>query len=190
MAENRSGLKYSGVTFANLRAALCATYFLKNGMSVSEWKRSLRYVVPSQHNWENPIKAQSQDTWIQYWIDSDDRLSQDYNAGEINEVMKTARVTLRFLGAQAEMWAKAFHHLTKRKSVADIFYEYCQAHILEYVSPIMPINVDYFAAGNTTIAFDLTFELQYLESIELGFKPLECISMPPGEALNIEGNIT
>jgi hypothetical protein len=52
--------------------------------------------------------------------------------------------------------------------------------MLEYVSPIVPMNVDYFGVGNTTIAFDLSFELIYREYIELGWKPLEYISVAPG----------
>ena len=174
-------ITYSGVTFDSVRAALCATYFMTKGMSQEEWRQSLRYVVPSQHNFENPIEPGSQDTWIQFWIDEDDRHTQDYNENNSNQVWKTAHITVRFLGVRAETWAKAFHHLTKRKSVPLYFYDYCNAQMFEYVSPIVPMNVDYFGVGNTTIAYDIGFTLAYSECMELDWEPLEFISMGDGE---------
>ena len=181
-------LKYSGVTLNNVRAALCATYFLYEGMPQEEWEEALKYVVPMQHNFQNPIEPGSQDTWIQFWIDEDDRLTQDYNTGNQNQAVKLAVITVRFLGVRAEVWAKAFHHLTKRRSVPLYFQEYCNASMLEYVSPIVPINVDYFGA-NTTIAHDLSFNLSYDENMEFDWEPLEYISMPDGKingSLNTE----
>jgi hypothetical protein len=191
---------YEGVTFDNIRAALAATYFMTAEMLEvaakianveivsteqkeaieSAWREALKYVVPMQHNFENPITPGSQDTWIQFWIDEDDRLTQDYNVGDRNETQKAARITVRFLGAKAEAWAKAFHHLIKRKSVPRYFLEYCNAQMLDYVSPIIPINVDYFGA-NTTIAHDLSFNLVYAEYMKFNWKPLEFISLAPGE---------
>lgn len=174
---------YRGVNFATLRAALCAIYFLDldNPMSEEAWRECLGYVVPQQHNWNGPIEPGSQDTWIQYWIDEDDRWTQDAVVKGRNETVKLARISLRFLGVRAEQWAKAFHHLTRRQSVPLIFSDYCDAVMLEYVGPIIPVNVDYFGTGNTTIAFDLSFELRYRESIDLGWKPLEYVSVAPGE---------
>ena len=180
-------IQYEGVTFANVRAALCATYFMRENMSEGEWREALGYVVPMQHNWANPIKPGSQDTWIQFMVDEDDRLTQDYNESNANRVMKVARITVRFLGRRAETWAKAFHHLTKRQSVPGYFLEYCNGQMLEYVSPIVPINVDYFGVGNTTVAFDLSFDLQYVEFMEFDWRPLEYISVGDGE---IEGAVT
>ena len=173
-------ITYEGVTFDNVRAAICAVFFYRKDMPVSEWREALTYVVPMQHNFEVPIEPGSQDTWIQFMVDEDDRLTQDYAADNKNETMKVARISIRFLGKRAEMWAKAFHHLTKRKSVAMFFNEYCNATMLEYVGPIIPMNVDYFGVGNTTLAFDLTFSLQYLEYIEFDQEPLEFISIPEG----------
>jgi hypothetical protein len=174
-------ISYDGVTFAHIRAAVCATYFWHKDLTQEEWREALRYVLPMQHNFENPIEPGSQDTWIQFWIDTDDRLTQDYNHDGQNSTIKVADITLRFLGARAEVWAKAFHHLTKRKSVPYFFAEYCNAEMLEYISPIIPINVDYFKPGNVTVAHDLSFRLRYVESMELGWEPLEYISVFPGE---------
>jgi len=184
-------IKYEGVTLDNVRAAVCAIYFLYENMPEEEWREALGYVVPSQHNFENPIKPGSQDTWIQVWIDEDDRLTQDYNEDNKNQTMKVARITLRFLGVRAEVWAKAFHHLTKRRSVPSYFQEYCNAVTLEYISPIVPINVDYFGVGNTTVAYDLSFDLQYNEFMELDAEPLEYVSVPLGKisgSLSTGGN--
>jgi len=178
-------VKYIGVTFENVRKALCATYFLYKDMPEEEWEESLRYVVPMQHNFENPIEPGGQDTWIQFWIDEDDRMTQDYNTGNQNQTVKLAKVTARFLGTRAEIWSKAFHHLIKRRSVAAYFLDYCNAVMLDYVSPIVPMNVDYFGA-NTTIAHDLSFELQYDENMKFSWKPLGYISIPDGE---ISGSI-
>ena len=179
--------EYSGATFANLRAAICATYFLYRGMSPAEWEDAQKYVVPMQHNWETPIRPGTQDTWIQFWIDEDDRLTQDENREDGNQTRKVMRVTLRFLGARAEVWAKAFHHLTKRRNVPIFFSEYCNAQMLEYISPIVPINVDYFGVGNTTIAHDISFNLYYIERIEFTDEPLEYISLAPG--ILLEGGV-
>jgi len=180
-------IKYEGVTFDNVRAALCATYFLYEGMPQEEWYEALKYVVPMQHNFESPIEPGSQDTWIQFWIDEDDRITQDYNTGNQNQAVKLARITVRFLGARAEVWAKAFHHLIKRKSVSTYFMEFCNATMLDYVSPIVPMNVDYFGVGNTTIAHDLSFNLQYDENMEFDWEPLDYISMSDGK---INGSIS
>jgi hypothetical protein len=171
---------YEGVSFANLRAAIAAIYFMYPDMPEAEWRAAQRYVIPMQHNFENPIEPGSQDTWIQFWIDEDDRLTQDANAGDANGAQKVARVTLRFLGRRAEVWAKIFHHLTKRKSVPGYFAEYCNAEMLEYVSPVVPVNVDYFKVGNTTIAHDLSFSLRYIEYMEFNNEPLGYISVAPG----------
>ena len=174
-------IKYEGVNFNNVRGALCATYFMYENMPQEEWEKALEYVVPMQHNFENPIKPGSQDTWIQFWIDEDERHTQDYNSANRNETNKTARVTVRFLGVQAEGWAKAFHHLIKRKSVPQYFYEYCNGTMFDYISPIVPINVDYFGVGNTTIAFDISFTIAYLEYMEFDWEPLEFISSGTGK---------
>jgi hypothetical protein len=199
-------IDYIGVTFKNVRAALCATYFMTQemvetaakidaGEFVSEekkkeledmWREALGYVVPMQHNFENSFMPGSQDTHIQYWIDEDDRLTQDYNVDNKNEAVKVARISVRYLGDRAETWAKAFHHLIKRKSVPQYFLEYCNAQMLDYVSPIVPINVDYFNA-NTTIAHDLSFDLVYQEYMKLNWKPLELVSSAPGRIIRGPG---
>jgi len=92
-----------------------------------------------------------------------------------------AHITVRFLGRRADAWAKAFHHLIKRKKVPTYFLEYCNGTVLDYISPIVPINVNYFRTGNTTVAHDLSFKLYYDEYMELNGEPLEYVSVAPGE---------
>jgi len=178
---NGHEVKYVGVTFANVRAALCATYFMYDDMPEEEWRKALEYVVPAQHNFQSPIEPGSQDTWIQFWIDEDDRLTQDYNYGDQNQTEKMAQVAVRFLGDRAEIWAKMFHHLTKRRSVARYFREFCNGNVQDYISPIIPVNVDYFGVGNTTRAFDTSFSIAYSEVMTFDSQPLDYISFAPGE---------
>ena len=181
-------LVYTGLNFHTLRLALCALYWWQNGDDSGEWIKNLKYVIPMQHNWNVPIKAESTDTYIQYWINKDDRLTQDWYGGEQNEketARKVADIKVRFMGVQAEQWAKAFHHLTQRNSVPGIFLDFCNAEVLEYVGPIVPMNVDYFRTGNTSVAFDLTFRLEYKEYLDLSDlrKRLMYVSVGSGELL-------
>jgi len=196
-----------GATFHNIAAALAWIYFGYDGMTQEEWKSALDHVVPMQHNKENPITALSRDgtvardTFIEYWIDDDDRITQDSKGWttvkaseteadfyQTSECEKLARVTLRFLGAKAEAWAKLFHHITKRDEVARTFAEYCNASNLEYVGSIRPVNVDYFGAQNTAVAFDMIVMLQYTEVIKLQGERLGLISIAAGDMAIGGGN--
>jgi hypothetical protein len=179
-----SAPRYQGLTFATLRLALTAIYWWDpKDPADGAWLKNQRYVVPMQHNWFNPIGAESNDTYIQYWIDEDDRLTQDYyGADQTEETLKVASVSLRFMGVQAEQWAKALHHLSRRPRVAEIFHDFCNGEVLEYISPIRPMNVDYFKSGNTTIGHDVSFSLRYREYMDLSGlrEPLEYISLAAG----------
>ena len=164
-------LRIYGVNFNTVKEALVALYFKYQGITTEELNRCRKYVLPMQHNFEQPIKPGSQDTWIQFWIDNDDKLIQDINEAGINWTTKVAHITIRFLGARAEAWAKAFHHLTGRETPSMIWFHYCNGTALEYISPIIPINVDYFGAGNTSLAFSVSFNLQYQEGLD--FRPVQ-----------------
>jgi hypothetical protein len=176
--------RYQGLTFETLRLALTAIYWWDPKAPVDgAWMANSKYVVPMQHNWDNPIGADANDTYIQYWIDSDDRLTQDYyGADQTESARKLAEISLRFLGVQGEQWAKAFHHLAKRPRVAEILRDFCNGETLEYIGPIRPMNVDYFRTGNTTIGHDLSFSLQYVEYMDLSGlrEPLRYISLAAG----------
>jgi hypothetical protein len=172
-----------------LRLALLALYWWKPGMEGDEWMReNARYVVPMQHNWANPIEAGTGDTYIQYWIDRDDRLVQDQDTGTEEMVLKEADITIRFVGEQAEQWARAMHHLAERNSVAGIFMDFCNAELLEYVGPIVPMSVDYFKTkvGNAAIAFDISLRVKYWEYMDLSDlrKPLDYIAVGSGTLIS------
>lgn len=181
-------IKIIGVTFESVRLAITDLFFRHDKMDADNLEAlisAMQYVVPMQHNFENPMNPGSQDTWIQYWIDEDDRIVSDTNLTNTNTVHKVATVTLRFLGRRAEVWAKSFHHLTKHKYCETIFSAYCNASLLPYVSPIVPRNIDYFGVGNTTKAFTLRFKLQYEEVLDYsagsGGDALEYIAFSTGQ---------
>ena len=159
-------LRIYGVNFVTVREALLALFFKYEDMPIEELNLCRGYVLPMQNNFEQPIKPEGQDTWIQFWIDNDDRMTQDSNHKGVNWTTKVARITVRFLGERAEAWAKAFHHLSGRKTPNIIWYYYCGGETLEYISPIVPINVNYFGTGNTTIAFTVSFNLKYAEGLD------------------------
>lgn len=163
-------LRIYGVNFDSVREALVSLYFKHADMSDVELIESRAYVIPMQHNFQQPVKPGSQDTWIQFWIDNDDRLTQDRNEEGINWTQKLAHITVRFLGERAEAWAKAFHHLCGRETPNYIWNYYCNAEALEYISPIIPINIDYFGVGNTTVGFAISFNLKYQEGLD--FRPV------------------
>jgi len=184
-------IRYDGVTLDTIRYAIASLYFFKQGMSDEDFDACLKYVVPMQHNFESPLEAGSDDTFIEYWVDSDDRQSQDYVQGDKEICDKVATISLRFIGVQAEAWAKAMHHLTWRQTAAEIFTYYCHGTMdgcFEYVGKIVPQNVDYFGTANSTIAFDVTFSLRYNESINLSREALTYLSLSSGELIG--GNAT
>jgi hypothetical protein len=183
---------YRGLNFTTLRLALLAIFWWKPDMEGDEWATAnARYVIPQQHNWESPIDAGSNDTYIQYWINQDDRIIEDQIAGKKETVLKEADITVRFIGEQAEQWAKSMHHLAERETVAGIFLDFCNAELFEYVGPIVPMNIDYFKTkvGNAAIAFDVDMRIRYWEYMDLSDlrKPLEYIEFGEGEI--ISGNI-
>jgi hypothetical protein len=102
---------------------------------------------------------------------------QDYNEEGINWTLKLAHVTVRFLGARAEAWAKAFHHMAGRMTPNLIWNYYCLAETLEYIGPIVPINVNYFGTGNTTVAFSTSLKLKYQEGLD--YRPVRGADTTP-----------
>jgi len=159
-------LRISGVTFASIKEAIVAFFFKHAEMTKEELEEARGFVLPMQHNFKQPIEPGTQDTWIQFWIDNDDRLTQDGNDNGLNRTTKVARVTVRFLGTRAESWAKSLHHLCGRESGNAIWHYYCNAQMLPYVFPIIPVNIDYFGVGNTTLAFNVSLLLQYTEILD------------------------
>jgi hypothetical protein len=186
--QNQRLTAYKGLTFAHLREFLFNLYFYYNGMPRAQADEMLRYVVPMQHNIDNPLGAgaDSKDTYIQFWIMRDEKWTMDVNGvgsgtGQNQVGIKVADIMLRFVGREAEVWAKAFHHLNQRKSAQLLMMYLCDGAIFDYVGAITPVNVDYFGVGNSSTAFDLTFKIRYKETIELDWEPLELILLGPGD---------
>lgn len=184
---------YTGVSFDNLRKALYIMFFgVDNGACQTFDSPKYRYIIPLQGNFDNPLedvdeKVISKNTFIEYWIDRDTALTQDDYTEEdgipVDRQKCIASVLLRFIGKDAEIWAKSFRHLTKRKGIGEIWSGVCNAEKLEYTSPIVPRRINFFGK-NSQIAFDIRFKLYYDESISTGWQPLEGVNM------TIKGKIT
>lgn len=189
--------RYTGVSFDNLRKALYLMFFgadlvkdikgnvvkvLSQDFSSPKYK----YIIPMQGNFENPLQMNAKDTYMMYWIEKDESLTQDDytedEKGTYNRQKCVASILIRFVGQDAETWAKSFRHLNKRKGVTDIWYGVCNAEKLLYTSPILPRRLSY-SGRNNEIAFDVRFKLYYDECISTGWKPLTGIDF------KIEGNI-
>lgn len=192
---------YNGVNFANLRKALYLMYFGvdavydDNGKIVGALSQNFdspkyKYIIPMQGNFENPLELEdANDTFMLYWIDRDESLTQDdfVQDGEQswNRQKCVANILVRFVGAQAEQWVRAFRHLAKRAGVTEIWSGVCNAEKLEYTSPIIPTRVDYFGK-NSQIAFDIRFRLYYDECISTGWKPLTGVNFTIKGEISVE----
>ena len=184
---------YTGVSFDNLRKALYLMFFgVDNGACQTFDSPKYRYIIPLQGNFDNPLEEADEgviakNTFIEYWIDRDTALTQDDYTEEdgvpVDRQKCVASILLRFIGKDAEIWAKSFRHLTKRKGMGEIWSGVCNAEKLEYTSPIVPRRINFFGK-NSQIAFDIRFKLYYDESISTGWQPLEGVNM------TIKGKIT
>ena len=179
-------MAYKGLTFLNLRQALFYLYYCGDAYKAMTDEERLAYaevcypyIIPMQQNFFNPIEVSTKDTYIQYFIEKDERITQDQNTYDKNVTFKLATCTVRFIGAQAEVWAKSFHHLTKRDDAGTIFLATCQGQSLECIGDIRPTNVDFFGK-NVSIAFDIEFKLQYVESLDLDWQPLGLVQLGRG----------
>lgn len=186
MADNTS--RYYGVDFNNMRKALFLLYFGHRKGECNDFNTPLyKYIVPMQGNFDDPLQLNDKDTYILYWIERDEALTQDdyviVDGEGYNRQKCVATILMRFAGKESETWAKALRHLAKRKNVTQIWSGVCNAERLPYIYPIVPIRVDYFGK-NSQIAFDVRMKLYYDEVISTGWQPLEGIDF------TVEGKIT
>lgn len=178
--------KYLGVNFDNMRKALYLMFFgVDNGACNSFNSPKYKYIIPVQGNFENPLQLNDKDTYIMYWIEHDESLTQDDYTDEeaddgtiipVNRQKCVASILVRFIGKEAETWVRSFRHLAKRNGVTDIWSSVCNAEKLEYTAPIKPQRV-YYSGNNSQIAFDIRFKLYYDEVISTGWLPLKGINM-------------
>lgn len=196
-----NGTRYNGVNFNNLRKALYLLYFgvdpIKNEKGEIIGSKSdnfdspkYKYILPMQGNFENPLQLDEKDTFMLYWIEQDESLTQDdYVIDEDNQGWNrqkcVASILIRFIGKDAENWVKVFRHLVKRSNVTKIWSGVCNAEKLEYTAPVIPRRIDYFGK-NSQIAFDVRFKLYYDEVISTGWKPLEGIDFTINGEITVE----
>ena len=184
---------YIGVNFNNLRKALYIIFFGVEGSGTFE-SENYKYVIPMQASWENPLnEADAKDTYIQYWIESDEELTQDdyveYEEKGYNRQKRVANILLRFIGARAEEYSKVFYHMNKRQDLGAMWSGVCNAEKLLYTAPCIPTRIDYFGR-NTSIAFDIRFKLYYDECIKTNWLPLTGIELDLKGELIIDKTIT
>ena len=189
---------FTGVNFNNLRKALYLMFFGAGEVKDSNGNvikylcddfdsPKYKYIIPLQGNFENPLQLNEKDTYMMYWIERDESLTQDdytedSEGTSVNRQKCVASILVRFVGNEAETWVRTFRHLAKRKDVTKIWYGVCNAEKLLYTSPIIPRKINY-TGKNSQVVFDCRFKLYYDECIATGWKPLE------GVNFNIQGNL-
>ena len=141
--------KYLGVNFNNLRKAIYLLYFgVDNGACEDFNSPKYKYIIPMQGNFENPVNdVDANDTYIMYWIDEDTSITQDdyvvdeeTNVG-YNRQKCVANIMLRFIGKDAEDWARALRHLVKRSNVTQIWSGVCNAEKLDLSDTMMNVSL-------------------------------------------------
>lgn len=181
---------YFGVSFSNLRKALYLMYFgVDNGKCNDFDSPNYKYIIPIQGNFENPLQLSDKDTYIMYWIERDESLTQDdYVEADDTGYSRqkcVATILVRFIGREADSWVRAFRHLAKRTGVTTIWSDVCNAEKLEYTSPVIPRKV-YYSGLNSQIAFDVRFKLYYDEVITTGWLPLKGVDFKLVGELKVE----
>lgn len=187
--------RYYGVNFNNLRKALYLLFFgVDNGKCNTFDSEKYKYIIPMQGNFDNPLQLdEAKDTFMLYWIERDESLTQDDYVIDENNVgwnrqKCVATILVRFIGKEAETWVKSFRHLAKRSHVTEIWSGVCNAEKLEYTTPVIPRRVNY-TGKNSEIAFDIRFKLYYDEVISTGWKPLTGVNFDIEGEITVEGEI-
>lgn len=189
MANN---VTFTGVNYNNLRKALYLMFFgTDNGKCNDFSNEKYQYILPLQGDFQNPMQLKDKDTYILYWIEKDESLTQDdFILDEENEGFNrqkcVATIMLRFVGKDAETWVRTFRHLCKRKDVSPIWSGVCNGYKLLHTMPIHTKRMDFFGKNNQ-IAFDIWFKIYYDECISTGWKPLTGINFTIKGDIKVEG---
>lgn len=168
-----------GVNFDSVRKALFQIFFGIDGSEDAD-NEKYKYIIPLQGNFENPIEADSNDTYIQYWIEEDSSLVQDdYTFSEdgltgYSRQKCVADILVRTVGKEAEGYAKLLRHLCKKEETPEIWYNCCNAEKLIFTAPLQPNKITW-AGRNNSIAIDIRFKLYYDELIPTTWEKLERI---------------
>lgn len=180
-------MKIKGLTQESLREALLMVIY---GRGFEKDKE--KYIFPLQNQFESPITLASDDTFLMYWIERDESLTNDglEDIGE-NEWVDSnyckATILLRFCGRNAETWVKSFRHHFWKRDVWRIWSETCNADKLEWVSPIVPVRA-VLRGENTEICYDLRMRLKYKEMLPTDWTVLEGIDITTKGDIKEEGN--
>ena len=173
----------TGVSYETIRLFLFHTYFGRVADAVEDeanYHEKKKYLLPLKDDYETPTVLNEFDTYIQYSIMRDRKIGQDTLNYNQNEAKKVAQILLRFVGAEAELWAKALHHIHTRKDFQANIIDDCNGTSMPQIGDILSNQVKFFG-NNTRVAFDLIIHIEYTELRELDFKPLKTISMASGK---------
>lgn len=176
-------ISWTGVTMDSLHACLRKIIY---GVGATEAEdtairaKADKYIIPMLHNYFNPITPDSDDTYVEYKIESDDAVVKDAQAYDaaVSQVC-VADIALRFIGPNAEGVAKFFHLLTTRQDTSNILFKECYAVIMPYVSPIESTCIDYYGK-DAAWGWDVRFRLQYTLVLPLGQSKLENVTLASG----------
>jgi hypothetical protein len=195
MADEVTNTPYLGVNFNNLRKALYIIFFGIEGSDTFD-SENYKYIIPMQASWENPLnRADAKDTYIQFWIERDEELTQDdyvYSddgSEGYNRQKRVANILLRFIGREAESWSKVFYHVNKRKDLGKVWSGVCNAEQLHYTGACLPTRVEYFGR-NTSIVFDVRFKLYYDEVIKINWSALTGVDISVKADISVSGEVT
>ena len=174
-----------GVSYETVRLFLYHTYFgrvVSPAEDEANYHAKKKYILPLKDDYESPAIFNEFDTYIQYFIMRDRKVGKDMLNYKQNEAKKVAQILLRFVGAEAEVWAKALHHIHERKDFQANIMDDCNGVSMPQIGDILSNQVKFFG-NNTSLAFDVIIHIEYTELIELDFKPLETFSMASGKIL-------
>jgi len=174
--------EFTGVSFETVRIFLYHIFYGRQLTAEADeamYEAKKKFILPLRAEYENPSIFLESDTYIQYFILRDKIISNDainYNA---NEVLKQAQIVVRFVGVEAENWAKRLHHVYTRQDVQANFMEDCNGIILPYIGDIIPKQVQFFGTV-TSIGFDIILNVSYTEVLNFDFEPLDTVSLARG----------
>ena len=175
-------IECTGVNFESVRIFLYHVFYGRvadAALDEARYNEKKKYILPMKPDQENPIDEESNNTYIQYFIKRDEKITHDVVDGSSNSTLKLAQILIRFVGEEAEQWAKSMHHLTKRKDFAFNVEQDLLGRELPKIGDIVPTNINFFGTM-TSIAFDVILHIQYVEFCNMEWEPLEKVTLAKG----------
>jgi hypothetical protein len=146
---------------ANLRTTLAAIFDVDP-----------QYIVPKQGTWWNPQAVENNPTkpltWCAFRIDGQRTITapfyvQDAVPSNIDSVLKIGRLTLQFVGDQAEDLANSIAHWVHRDDVLSAFDAY-DAKVLGDVGEVVVSDFDQ-QGENSVLAYNVTVRIAWADEI-------------------------